>query len=197
MGDPVSSAAPPEAGALWNASGIYSLFVDVLDYPGPEIFRQVQDLAARIAASNPEAAHIFGEFESALKSMRLGEIQELYTSTFDLRPDRTTNLGCHIFGEDIRRNIFMAQLKQRLEARHIQLGSELPDHLGLILQLLAAEDSAEEARALIEDCLAPAVARMLSTFQDDSGGNPYAKVLRALQMVMNAGGAAPGALVSS
>lgn len=183
MGDPVSSAAAPEAGALWNASGIYSLFADVLDYPGPEIFRQARDLALRIAASDPEAAQTFEEFESALKSMRLSELEEIYTSAFDLRPDRTTNLGCHIFGEDVRRNIFMAQLKQRLESRHIPLGSELPDHLSLILQLLAAEDSAEEARALIEDCLAPAVARILSTFQDDS--NPYAPALRTLRMVLN------------
>jgi len=162
---------------------IYSLFARVLDYPGNDISGQVKELAMKVGASNSEAAESLRKFQSELQAMPLGQVQELYTSTFDMRPDRTTNLGCHLFGEDVRRNLFMAQLKVRMEARHIVMGSELPDHLSLVLQLLATEDSEDEARTLIGDCLSPAVARILLTFEENP--NPYANALQALAIVLN------------
>lgn len=170
----------PTVGRSLTMTGIYSLFARVLDYPGAEVSAQVQELIAQVAASNSEAIEPLRKFESGLKSMNLGELQELYTSTFDMRPDRTTNLGCHIFGEDVRRNIFMAQLKDRMEARRIRTGTELPDHLSLVLQLLAAQDSTGDAQTLIEDCLIPGVTRMLASFDQNGNSNPYADALQAL-----------------
>lgn len=188
LGDGVSRSTACEAAASsrLTASRIYDLFANVLDYPGPEVFAQVRDLAARLTVSNTGAAPIFEKFESGLQGMRLGELQELYTGTFDMRPDRTTNLGCHLLGEDVRRNLFMAQLKERMEARQIPMGCELPDHLSLVLQLLAAEGSEDEARTLIVDCLVPAVTRILSTFDESAGTNPYAQALRALLASLDA-----------
>jgi nitrate reductase molybdenum cofactor assembly chaperone len=168
------------------ASGrIYCLFADVLDYPSEEFFAQIHDLSTRLAAWNSEAAQLFEKFASGLRSLSLGELQELYTGTFDMRPDRTTNLGCHLFGEDMRRNLFMAQLKERMEARQIPMGCELPDHLCLVLRLLAEEESEDEARTLIMDCLTPAVTRILSTFEESAGTNPYAQALQALLAVLD------------
>ncbi len=183
-----NSAAGVAASHPLVASGIFGLFADVLDYPGPEISAQVHDLASRLATSNSEAVQVFEKFESGLNDMSLGEIQELYTSSFDMRPDRTTNLGCHLFGEDVRRNLFMAQLKERMEARRIPMGCELPDHLSLVLRLLTAEDFEDEARTLITDCLTPAITRILSTFEESP--NPYAHALQALLVVLSAGGTA-------
>jgi nitrate reductase assembly molybdenum cofactor insertion protein NarJ len=52
----------------------------------------------------------------------------------------------------------------------------LPDHIGLILHYL---DVAEEERPpVIEDCMIPAVSRMLEVLNDR--GNPYEHALRAL-----------------
>jgi len=164
--------------------GAYSLFAGVLDYPGAEVSAQVQELIAQVAVFNSEAVEPLRKFESELKGMSLGELQELYTSTFDMRPDRTTNLGCHIFGEDVRRNIFMAQLKERMEARQIPTGTELPDHLSLVLQLLAAQDSTDETQTLVADCLAPGVTRMCASFNQNESSNPYAHALQALLTVL-------------
>ncbi len=184
----VSSFSACDAAASHGSamSSIYCLFAGILDYPGPEISAQAHDLAARLAASSPGAAPTFEKFESGLQGMSLGELQELYTSTFDMRPDRTTNLGCHLFGEDVRRNLFMAQLKERMEAREIPIGHELPDHLSLVLRLLAEEKSEDEARTLIADCLVPAVTRILSTFEEGVGSNPYAQALQALLASLDA-----------
>ncbi|MGH9449637.1 MAG: nitrate reductase molybdenum cofactor assembly chaperone, partial [Terriglobia bacterium] len=109
------------------------MFAKVLDYPTAETSSQVQDLASEIPAECPEAAELIERFCSTCDAMTAGALQELYTSTFDMRPDCTTNLGYHLFGDDVRRNIFMAQLKERMETRRVQLGNELPDHLSLVL----------------------------------------------------------------
>lgn len=162
---------------------VYTLFAKILDYPDAEVSSGTRDLISETVGVAPDAARLLENFERELSRRSLGELQELYTSAFDMRPDSTTNLGCHLFGDDARRNIFLAQLKERMEARQIPMGCELPDHLCLVLRLLAAEDSEEEARALIEDCLDPALTRMLSCF-DPAGGNPYADALRALLTVL-------------
>lgn len=168
----------------------YSLFARVLDYPGDSFSREVEELMAQLTSLSPEAVDSLKKFELEFKGINLGELRELYTDTFDMRPDRTTNLGCHLFGEDVRRNLFMAQLKERMKAREIPLGCELPDHLSLVLRLLAAEESEEEAQTLTEDCLKPAVTRILSTFGDGGSGNPYAHALRALSAVLDKDGVA-------
>ncbi len=173
-------------------NGVYSLFARVLDYPAAEIFADVAGLVAQLDEGNPEAAQSLRKFESELGGMTLGALQELYTSTFDMRPDRTTNLGCHLFGENLRRNLFMAQLKGRMEARLIPLGCELPDHLSLVLRLLAVEESEDEAQTLSRDCVTPAVTHILSTFQDGGSGNPYAHALQALLEALDPGGVVKG-----
>ncbi len=130
--------------------------------------------------------------------MTLGELQELYTGTFELQPDCTPNLGYHLFGNDARRNVFMAQLKERMERHHVAIGSELPDHLCLILRLLEKEQSEEERSALMEDCLAPAVARMVDVLRKSRKCNPYESALRALLILLQEEGrAAPVPLGTS
>lgn len=163
---------------------IYQLFAKVLDYPTAKTPSETRDLISQIPAECPDAAELMEDFYDASAGMTAGKFQELYTSTFDMRPDCTTNLGHHLFGDDVRRNIFMARLKEHMEARRIAIGAELPDHLSLVLQLLATENSEDEAHALIADCLVPSITRMLSTFDPSGSDNPYAKALRALWLLL-------------
>ncbi len=154
---------------------IYSFFADILDYPEHSIVASVDDCIAELV-QNPEArVHLMG-FRNAIAQMSLGQLQEVYTNAFDLRPECTPNLGYHLFGDDGRRGLFLAELKGRMEARGIPLGVELPDHIALILQYL---DLVEEERPpVIEDCLLPAVSRMVEVLNGKE--NPYEHVLRAL-----------------
>ena len=155
---------------------IYSLFAEILDYPERSIAKSLDDCAAELAVQAPDAHLEMVEFCTAVSEMNLSQLQEVYTNAFDLRPECTPNLGYHIFGDDGRRGLFLARLKERMEACHIQLGVELPDHIALILRYL---DLAEDDRPpVIEDCLLPAVSRMVEVL--DHSGNPYEHVLRAL-----------------
>lgn len=155
---------------------IYALFAGILDYPQRSIAKPLADCAAELGPEVPEALAHLKEFQDAIGDKSLRQLQEVYTNAFDLRPDCTPNLGYHLFGDDGRRGLFLAELKGRMESRGMQLGVELPDHIALLLRYL---DIAEEERTIvIEDCLLPAVARMVEVLKPT--GNPYEHALSAL-----------------
>ncbi|MGH9586484.1 MAG: nitrate reductase molybdenum cofactor assembly chaperone [Acidobacteriaceae bacterium] len=155
---------------------IYSAFAVILDYPRAPIAGALDDCAAALALEAPDAQQHLLDFQAAAAQKTLGQLQEVYTGAFDLRPDCTPNLGYHLFGDDARRGVFLAELKGRVEARGLALGVELPDHIAIILKYL---DIAEEERLpVIEDCLLPTVTRMSEVLKDS--GNPYEHALRAL-----------------
>lgn len=154
----------------------YSVFALILDYPARSISEAVSQCAAELAAEAPEAQAHLRNFQTAVAVKNLAQIQETYIAAFDLRPDCTPNLSYHLFGDDARRGVFLAELKARMETRGMALGVELPDHLPFILKYL---DLAEEERpVLIEDCLLPALTRMVEVL--DNSGNPYRHALCAL-----------------
>ena len=161
-------------------TGIYSLYADVLDYPTPGVFSQLRELSRRAAEIGSEDASLIQQFEAALSGMALTQLQEIYTSSFDMHPDCTPNLGCHLFGEDVRRNIFMARLKEHMDRAQVPTGAELPDHLSLVLRLLDSPHNEDETQALLEDCLVPGVTRILSALEQMNGACPYIPAFQAL-----------------
>lgn len=163
---------------------IYAWFAEILDYPSPALAAQVRDWVRALAGECSEAAEWVSRFQTQQARMTLSELQELYTATFELQPDCTPNLGYHLFGNDSRRNMFLAQLKQRMERHQVAMGSELPDHLSLILRLLERQDSDEERSTLIADCLVPAVSRMVEVLEQRHARNAYEDALRALLVVL-------------
>ena len=155
---------------------LYSLFADILDYPAHSIAQAVEDCAARLAVECPQACVRIVSFQNAITGTSPGQLQESYINAFDLRPDCTLNLGYHLFGDDGRRGLFLAELKGRMESSGLALGCELPDHLALLLRYM--EQDEKECRVVIDDCMLPAVSRMAGIL--DSGENPYKHALRAL-----------------
>lgn len=155
---------------------VYSLFADILDYPERSIATTIDDCLAELALEAPDAYAQLMDFQAAIAPKDVRQLQELYTNAFDLRPECTPNLGYHLFGDDGRRGAFLAELKGRMDARGLPLGVELADHIALILRFL---DVAEDERpVLTEDCLLPAVSKMIEVLQGSE--NPYDHVLRAL-----------------
>ena len=155
---------------------IYSLFAGILDYPAQPIERVVNDCSTELAQDCPEVHQHLTAFLDGIAGKNLGQLQEIYTNAFDLRPDCTPNLGYHLFGDDGRRGLFLAELKGRMESSGIDPGCELPDHISLLL--LYMEQNEQEHCVVIEDCMLPAVSRMADVL--GSSENPYKHVLRAL-----------------
>ncbi|HEY7389446.1 MAG TPA: molecular chaperone TorD family protein [Bryobacteraceae bacterium] len=155
---------------------LYALFADILDYPAQPIAQAVNDCSAELAVGCQEAYLHIRAFREGIAGKSLGQIQETYTNAFDLRPDCTPNLGYHLFGDDGRRGLFLAELKGRIESSGIDVGCELPDHISLLLRYMQLNE--QERGALIDDCMLPAVNRIAEVL--DSSENPYKHALRAL-----------------
>lgn len=154
----------------------YSLFAVILDYPGPSLGEVVGKCAAALGTEAPDAQAHLMEFARMVAASRVTELQEIYAAAFDLRTDCTPNLGYHLFGDDARRGVFLAELKARMEGCGLELGVEIPDHLCLILKYL--EIAPEDRLPIIEDCLLPTLPGMVEILQNS--GNPYEHALRAL-----------------
>lgn len=171
---------------------IYSKFAAVFDYPHTGISAQVLSCLSPLETECAESAVLFRKFQLAVAEKSLGELQELYTATFDMRPDCTPALGYHLFGDDMRRSMLLIRLRERLEAHHIDPGVELADHLSLVLRLMDSSGPGEESDTLAAECLAPALARMTKALGQgaqtpesessvaDEERNPYLWALEAL-----------------
>lgn len=131
-------------------------------------------------AASGSAAPALAEFAREAACMPQSELQELYTSTFDLHPLCALDLGWHLFGEDYARGLLLARMRRELQAHGIAESRELPDHLSHALLLLArmrAAEADEFACAIV----APALERMLKCIPAD---NLFGCLLRATRELL-------------
>jgi nitrate reductase molybdenum cofactor assembly chaperone NarJ/NarW len=79
-----------------------------------------------------------GPFTEFVTSSSLAEIQEDYVACFDFNPATAPYLGHHMYGDNQKKGTYMIGLKQEF-SRHdfVPAGSELPDHLAVVLAFLA------------------------------------------------------------
>ena len=88
-------------------------------------------------AACPEAAEAAG-LPEAHPDLDAGELEELYTRTFDNVAERSLEVGWQLFGENYARGVLMVRLPGA-DARHgVPEDTELPDHLTHVLALLGA-----------------------------------------------------------
>ena len=160
----------------------YENLAAVLEYPGEGILERLSACLGLLREDYPEAARRLEKFENYSASVSPDSLRELYTVTFDLNPVCTLDVGYHVFGESYKRGAFLAGLQRSLREHGLEAGAELPDHLTVVLKLLARIESGEDRSALVELILVPALARMKKAFE--GGDNPYAEVIRAVDLVI-------------
>ncbi len=162
-------------------SNLYLLLADILDYPSPALLEQVKkctSLLDKVYQGTISKMDTFGQF---VEAMPLSCLQEVYTSTFDLQAACYPYAGYHLFGESYRRGEFLAKLKTRYLAVGFSSGSELPDHVPMILRYLAKLQDLDERNVIISECLLPAVTQMETHLNHE---NPYLNVLQSLLVVL-------------
>jgi nitrate reductase delta subunit len=161
---------------------VLETFAGLLEYPRGGEAELAAEGASALAGVHPEAASLLGGVRAFLAETPLARAEEVFTATFDLQATCAPYAGVHLFGEGYKRRVFLAGLSAMYASRGFSAGQELPDHITALLRFLAGPADEEEARILMEDGLAPALAKMIETFTDS--GNPYGDVLRALRMVL-------------
>ncbi|OPZ84618.1 MAG: Nitrate reductase delta subunit [bacterium ADurb.Bin429] len=132
----------------------------------------------------PAAARALETFWQQMRQMEHGAREELYTGTFDLAPVCVPYVSVYLFGaENYKRSELMARLNDEYARRGFAPGSELPDHLGVLLRFLPCLPS-DEQRELLHFCLRAPVLTMIEHLTKTA--NPYRHLLRAVQQVLQA-----------
>lgn len=151
----------------------------LLEYPRPGYLEGLTKLADRLP---PPAAEPLRRFRREVDPLPQGRLEELFCSTFELAPACPPYLGVHLFGEsDPRRSTLLWGLAEAFGSRGFTSGSELPDHVAVVLDALALLPG-EEREELVELCLLPALGKMVEILQRQ--GNPYAWLLQAITALL-------------
>jgi nitrate reductase delta subunit len=165
-----------------------SELAELVDYPGPSLRHVLAECRRHAARLPPAAAADLLAFLDWASSRPPQELEELYAATFDSNDECALEVGWHLYGEAYQRGVFLVEMRSRLRAAGIEEGSELPDHLGLVLRWLAAAAAAAEADGsapiardaarLVRLAVAPALESIC--FGLDSRRSPWLPLLRAL-----------------
>ena len=147
---------------------LYLQFADLFDYPDERFPERMAKTIADLEALLPEAARCLEAFYGYAQEIGISRLQEAYTSVFDLQPECTLNLSYHLFGEDQRRGMFLAKLKELYAETGIDSGTELPDHLCYLLRYVGADPQRAESKAVLNDCLIPCVSTILQAMKNES-----------------------------
>lgn len=137
-----------------------SHFAAMFAYPDASLPRTAKECAALLDFENPAAASLVGNFAAFAAANEIAQIEEAYTSLFDLDPKCALYVGYHLFGESYKRSAFLLGLNQHFGAQAFTPSGELPDHLTVVLHSLAASSDETLCQELITDAVLPALDKM-------------------------------------
>ena len=140
---------------------IFHLLANLLTYPRSELSDTAATCAALLAPDYADAAACLREFQESVVDVPVSRLQEIYTVTFDLDAVCHPYVGHHLFGESYRRSAFMLGLKERYQKVSLHTGSEVADHLALLVRFLSLCEDPDESEAIMQDALVPALRKMV------------------------------------
>ena len=158
---------------------IHEILADLLDYPDACWPSLIESCGELVADEMPAASDAFTNFRKGVITLSLSELQELYTRTFDLSPVCALDIGYHLFGENYKRGVFLANLSETEAPFDLGQEHQLPDYLPVLLRLLPRLDDEELRASLISECMIPALEKMLKTLSE--GENPYRHLIEVVR----------------
>lgn len=157
---------------------IYEILASTLEYPGEDWNNRLERCKQWLTIQEPDVAVQFIRFQRNVKKLSIEKLQELYTQTFDLNPVCTLDLGYHLFGEDYKRGELLAKLRETEAPYELGQANQLPDHLPVVLRLLARVKDEELRCSLIVELLVPALGKMLEALGKTD--NPYLDLIEVI-----------------
>ncbi|MCI0486349.1 MAG: nitrate reductase [Blastocatellia bacterium] len=154
-------------------SHLYEEIADLLEYPEEGWGERLADCKRALAE---RSADEFVRFCNAVEGTPLASLQERYTQTFDLNPVCALEIGYHLFGENYKRGLFLANLHETESPFELGQQHQLPDYLPVLLRLLVRLADDELRIALIGECLVPALDKMIEALSQAE--NPYRHLLK-------------------
>jgi len=160
----------------------YDLLAQLLDYPQvggyPEALSRCIEM---LEDGYAESAALLRPLHDHVREMNDGQIQELYTRTFDINAVCSLEIGWHIYGEDYARGALLVKMREQLRLVNVKESCELPDHLTHVLLLIGRLDG-EEADELAARYLLPGLEKMLEGMVADE--QPYRALIETVSKVL-------------
>jgi nitrate reductase molybdenum cofactor assembly chaperone len=157
---------------------IHEILADIVEYPTSDSPLSLAERDVLLHCESQLFVNDVIRFIHDSEALSLCERQELYARTFDLNPACALEIGYHLFGENYKRGVFLANLRQTEEPFAVGQANQLPDYLPVLLRLLVKLDEQELRASLIAECLLPALEKMLKAFGESE--NPYRYLLKAI-----------------
>lgn len=161
---------------------IHEILADLLDYPVADWQARCDECRELLTAESESFVSQFALFASEIERLSLSDLQEVYTRTFDLNPVCALDIGYHLFGENYKRGVFLANLRETEEPFDLGQEHQLPDYLPVLLRLLPKLEDKELRGALIVDCINPALEKILKKLSE--GENPYRYLIEAVRVTL-------------
>ena len=157
---------------------LFETLASLLEYPTGDLNLRVERAKQWLTIQKPEVAVQFISFRRKIRAFSVDKLEELYTQTFDLNPVCTLDIGYHVFGENYKRGELLAKLRETEAPFELGQAHQLPDHLPVLLRLLAKLEDEELRLALIGEILIPALAKMLEALGQTD--NPYRDLIEVI-----------------
>ena len=154
----------------------YDALASLFTYPESSIGRRLKAYVKALGPAHTDAAASAARFLGEAEKCSPAELEEAFTSTFDLNPACCPEIGWHLFGERYERGSFLVWMRERLREFGLEETEELPDHLCHVLRVLGRMQ-AEEAERFATEAVGPALDRMCRSL--DEAQNLFADLLRA------------------
>lgn len=160
----------------------YSGISGIFRYPSGKLEKDILFLKETVIRYDPSLLIKLLPFSDFINTTPISQQQEYYTSTFDVQPVSTLDIGYVLFGDDYRRGVFLVNIKKEHIKAKNDCGSELPDHLPNILTLLPLINDEKLAEELAVSLLIPALEEIISRFKRME--NHYKGLLEVLLEIM-------------
>ena len=162
---------------------IFEHLAGLYEYPGAGYADRVGACRLALTGNHPESGKALKGFEDHCSGLNPGQLEEMFTRTFDFDPKRALEVGWHIFGEEYARGALLVRLRQKLRENDIEESAELPDHMTHVLVLLGRleGDSADQLAGLY---VLPALDLLLVAVADTEC--PYEPLLKVTREVVAA-----------
>ena len=159
----------------------YTALAEMFSYPAEDLKTYIGEWRKIVINCDPSLYICLERFIDHVEHRTSEYRQEYFVSTFYVQPLCCLDIGYVLFGEDYRRGQFMANLKKEHRLSGNDCGTELPDHLPVVLKLVPKLTSGF-AEELVYSLLIPAVNEMIVDFKGEK--NFYKDLLRIVLSVM-------------
>ncbi len=144
----------------------YARLAELLDFPGPGFAPRASALLADLREDYPEAASELKLFLDVIP-VKIVDLQELYTRTFEVQSLTTLGVGYIMFGDDYKRGEVLTNLNREHAQVHNDCRGELSDHLPNVLRLVPLLEDSGLREELVREMLVPALTLMLREFDPE------------------------------